>query len=150
MPYSLFHSRFPEIAELETRTVTVFDNANFNLPAAEYSFLEMFCDDPGCDCRRVIFTVTSSAEKDTVAVIAWGWELRAFYIKWMRYDDPNIINELMGPSLNFGSRQASFAPALVKLFQDVLLPDVAYTQRVKRHYYMFREAVDKKAGKKRK
>ncbi len=150
MPYSLFHSYFPEIAELETRTVTVLDNASFKLPVAEYSFLEMFCDEPGCDCRRVIFTVASSAEKDIVAVIGWGWESRAFYIKWMRDDDPDIITELMGPSLNSLSSQASFAPALVTLFQKVLLPDVVYIQRVKRHYYMFREAVGKAAGKKRK
>lgn len=53
MPYSLFHSRFPDVAERETRTVTVIDSSDFNLPPAHYSFLEMFCDDPGCDCRRV-------------------------------------------------------------------------------------------------
>ena len=49
MPYSLFHGRFPDVAERETRTVTVIDSSDFNLPPAHYSFLEMFCDEPGCE-----------------------------------------------------------------------------------------------------
>jgi hypothetical protein len=40
MPYSLFHSRFPEVAERETRTITVVDPSQFNLPSAHYSFLK--------------------------------------------------------------------------------------------------------------
>ncbi len=57
MPYPLFHSRFPEIAERETRTVTLLDHSDFNLPAAHYSFLEMFCDEPGCDCRKTMIQI---------------------------------------------------------------------------------------------
>ena len=94
MPYSLFHSRFPDVAERETRTVTVLDSADFNLPPARYSFLEMFCDEPGCDCRRVFFSVVSSLQKDIQAVITWGWEDQEFYVTWMGDDDPHIINDL--------------------------------------------------------
>jgi hypothetical protein len=72
MPYAVFHSLFPELAERETRTVTVVHRLLFNLPPAQYAFLEMFCDEPGCDCRRVLFSVLSSLHKDVQAVIAWG------------------------------------------------------------------------------
>lgn len=155
MPYSLFHSRFPDVAERETRTVTVIDSSDFNLPPAHYSFLEMFCDEPGCDCRRVFFSVVSSLQKDIQAVIAWGWEEREFYTKWMGDDDPRIINDLIGPALNLASPQSNLAPALLYLFRNVLLQDTAYVERVKRHYTMFRQEVDNKAkrvvqGKKRK
>jgi hypothetical protein len=148
MPYSLFHSRFPDVAERETRTVTVIDPSSFNLPPATYAFLEMFCDEPGCDCRRVFFTVVSSLKNDIKAVIAWGWEDRYFYSKWMGSDDPHIINDLKGPVLNLASPQSELAPALLKLFQRVLLQDSGYIERIKRHYVMFRETVDSKTKKK--
>ena len=155
MPYSLFHSRFPKVAERETRTVTVLDSADFNLPPARYSFLEMFCDEPGCDCRRVFFSVVSSLQKDIQAVITWGWEDREFYVRWMGDDDPRIIRDLIGPALNLASPQSKIAPALLDLFRNVLLKDTAYVERIKRHYAMFRQKIDKKdrlavTGKKRK
>jgi hypothetical protein len=148
MPYSFFHSRFPEVAERETRTVTVFDSSEFNLPPADYAFLEMFCDESGCDCRRVFFSVISSRDEEIKAVISWGWEDQVFYTKWMGDNDPNVIKELMGPVLNIMSPQSDLAPALLKVFQKLLLPDTAYVERVKRHYVMFRKTVDKKKKKK--
>lgn len=148
MPYSSFHSRFPEVAERETRTITVIDPSNFNVPAAHYSFIEMFCDEPGCDCRRVFFSVVSSLQNDIKAVIVWGWEKKGFYVKWMGDSDPHVIKNLMGPVLNLSSPQSKLAPALLKLFREVLLTDNAYVQRVKRHYHMFRETVENKGRKK--
>jgi hypothetical protein len=148
MPYSQFHARFPEVAERETRTITVIDPFSFNLPPAHYAFLEMFCDEPGCDCRRAFFTVVSSLQNDSKAVIAWGWEDKKFYRKWMGRNDPQAINDLKGPVLNLASPQSELAPALLKLFQRLLLPDRDYIERVKRHYALFRETVDSKTKKK--
>lgn len=142
MPYSPFHNRFPEIAERETRAVTLLDRSAFNLPPAQYSFHEMFCDESGCDCRRVFFSVMSSQKNDILAVIAWGWEDQDFYIKWMGDNDPHIINNLIGPALNLASPQSKHAPALLDLFKEVLLSDTAYLERVKRHYAMFRQEID--------
>lgn len=147
MPYSLFHSRFPEIAERETRTVTLFGYSDFNLPQAHYSFLEMFCDEPGCDCRRAFFSVVSSLQNDILAAITWGWEDRDFYIKWMGDNDPHIISDLIGPALNLASPQSKHAPALLNLFREVLLKDSAYIERVKRHYTMFRQEIDSQTKK---
>jgi len=146
MPYSPFHNHFPEIAERETRTVIVLDRLKFDLPPAQYSFLEMFCDEPGCDCRRAFFSVVSSIQKDIQAVIAWGWETREFYVKWMGDDDPVIMRGLIGPALNLASPQSNFAPALLDLFRNVLLEDAAYVDRIKRHYAMFRQKIDNKAS----
>jgi hypothetical protein len=143
MPYALFHNLFPELAERETRTVTVIHRLRFNLPPAQYAFLEMFCDEPGCDCRRVFFSVLSSLHKEVQAVIAWGWEDKEFYAKWMGDNDPIVIDELKGPALNLASPQSNLAPALLNLFRKVLLQDTPYLERVKRHYAMFREKIDR-------
>jgi hypothetical protein len=148
MPYSLFHSRFPEVAERETRTITVIEPSHLNVPPAHYSFLEMFCDETACDCRRVFFSVVSSLQSDIKAVIAWGWEDQNFYMKWMGDNDPRVINDLIGPVLNPASPQSDLAPALLEMFQELLLQDTAYIERVKQHYIMFREKIDNKSKKK--
>lgn len=153
MPYVDFHEFFPAIAEKETRIITILSHAKVDLPASHYTFFEMFCNERGCDCRRVFFCVASSFRKEVEAVIAYGWESREYYAKWMGDNDPHVINGLKGPALNLASPQSSLAPALLNLFQKILLPDEAYIDRVKRHYTMFRERIDgrerkEKSGKK--
>jgi hypothetical protein len=144
MPFELLHERLPDLAERETRTATVLlDNLDGQLPPAEYAFHEMFCNEPRCDCRRVFFSVTSSLTEETEAVIAYGWEGRAFYRKWLKHPSTKEeVDELQGPILNPMSPQSIHAPAILELFTDLLLPDVDYMARVIRHYRLFRATVD--------
>ncbi len=144
MPYSLFYEHFPDIAERETRTITLLKRSSSGLPAGEYAFTEMYCNEKGCDCRRVFFYVILS-RKDVAAVIAYGWESPEFYAKWMRDDSPEVIEELKGPSLNMASPQSNLAPAIMKLLKDAVLSDTEYINRIKRHYRMFRDKVDGKS-----
>ena len=142
MPYALFHSRCPKLAERETRSITVLENSDLGLPAGQYSFLEMYCDEDDCDCRRVMFYVLSEKRGAAVqAVISWGWEPREFYVKWLRDSDPMIVDSLKGPALNLGSPETELAPALLELARNVLLRDVAFVERIKRHYALFREKI---------
>ncbi len=142
MPFVLFHDHFPAIAERETRTVTVLERSPAGLPPGHYALLEMYCDEPGCDCRRVFFYVVSSMRKDVQAVIAFGWEQPEFYAEWMKDDDPKVIIDLTGPVLNFGSPQSQLAPAILELVRDVVLKDEQYVQRLQTHYWMFRHRID--------
>src|ERR1039458_3144226 len=50
MPMTPFMERFPEVGARETRSATVTQRQD--LPDGEYGFLELYCDEPGCDCRR--------------------------------------------------------------------------------------------------
>ncbi|MFZ4394123.1 MAG: hypothetical protein ACOYOU_00695 [Kiritimatiellia bacterium] len=141
MPFRLFHDLFPEIAEQETRSIFL-PKSQGGLPAGGYAFKEMFCDEPGCDCRRVFFWVDTSFRDGVEAVIAWGWEDLAFYQAWMKHGDEDDVKHLQGPELNIGSPESELAPHLLELFRQVLLKDADYIERVKRHYRMFRDAVD--------
>ena len=145
MPYVAFHLFFPEIAEKETRTVTVLRKTGDGLPPGDYSFLELFCDEPACDCRRVFLSVISSRRKMLECVIAYGWESRDFYVRWMGDDEPVVIDTLHGASLNMTSPQSDLAPAILELFKKVLLQDGAYIVRIKRHYQVFRDRIDEKS-----
>ena len=142
MPFRLFHDYFPAVAERETRSITVTPQSDSGLPVGSYGFLEMFCDEPGCDCRRVFFLVMASFRREEQAVVAWGWESVAFYAKWYKYGDREDAKLLQGPVLNMGSPQTELSDAILDLARDVLLKDVAYVERVKEHYRMFRERVE--------
>ena len=147
MPYQMFSDLFPETAAAETRSITIFgDHSETGLPAGEYGFGEMFCNERGCDCRRVFFYVMVPLRKEPRAVIAWGWESASFYAKWMGIDDPETIAELKGPVLNLGSPQTELAPALLDFTRDALLQDKAYVDRIKRHYLMFRRKIEGQSG----
>jgi hypothetical protein len=143
MPYKLFYRLFPAIAEKETRTVIIPPNIISILPTDKYSFCEMFCDEPGCDCRRVMFSVASNQNNRILAVIAYGWETPEFYTNWLNDNDPNLLAETIGPILNTASQQSPFAPILLDLFKQKLLPDKAYIERVIKHYKMFRNRIEK-------
>jgi hypothetical protein len=142
MPFVPFHDTFPDLAERETRTLTILDDAK--LPAGDYALIELYCDEPDCDCRRVFFWVLSSQTSEVVAVIAYGWENTRFYAQWIGDDDPQMARALKGPILNPGSLQAAFAPALLDIVKNVVLQDEHYVARLKTHYAMFRETVGPK------
>ncbi len=140
MPFVFFHEHFPELAKQETRNLITLGESE-DLPSDTYTLFEMYCNERGCDCRRVLFYVVSS-RNDMVAVVGWGWEDAEFYKRWIKEDDPEIIRGMMGPVLNPGSPQSDFAPAIVELIKDVLLQDEEYVERIKNHYRMFREKID--------
>jgi len=149
MPFVPFHQYFPEVAWHEVRSLTIPPGSPFGLPAGEYGFLELYCNDPGCDCRRVLFNVLAKGKPDVQAVIGWGWEDVEFYQRWLRDASLAEATEAKGPALNPGSPHTALGPALVELVRNALLTDPAYVERIKRHYQMVRDKVDRprKPGK---
>jgi hypothetical protein len=142
MPYVPFDEYFRELAAAETRVLTIPPGGSGGLPADSYVFREMFCNERGCDCRRVFFSVISESQQRTEAIVAYGWETKAFYAKWMGGADLATLVEMQGPVLNFGSPQSPLAPAILRLTEEVLLKDPAYLERIKRHYALFRQKIE--------
>ena len=134
-----FHNRFPEIAEKEVRTLTY--RVSGRVPPDTYALLELYCNTPGCDCRRVFLEVVSKRRKKTLATIAYGWEDRRFYEKWLGDEDSEIIDDMMGPALNLTSPQSKIAPALLEVVSEHIESDPDYVERLKRHYRMFKVAL---------
>src|SRR6516164_1496552 len=131
MPYVAFHQHFPELAQ-ETRTITVKSNGHLGIPPGHYHFLEMYCNEPGCDCRRVLFHVFSSASKKVEAVIGWGWESVDYYEKWLGCGDRELAERMKGPGYRSGSDMDT-SDALLQLAGLYLLNDPAYVQRLRTH-----------------
>jgi len=141
--YIMFHDLFPELAEKETRVITVLKGSP-DLPRGQYALIELFCEDPGCDCRRVFLDVHHDRSRGSVAVIAYGWEDLAFYRKWMLDDAADTLVALKGPVLNDASPQSRYARSVLGLVERTVLRDEMYIERIKRHYSMFKRALRKR------
>jgi len=134
-----FMERFPDLAARETRCVTVFGRSD--IPDGEYGFLELFCDEPGCDCRRVMIAVLrSDTELNKIwASINYGWESIEFYKQWGGAWCTQA--DAKGSFLDPVSPQPAYSPALLTLFRSLLRsPD--YAKRIQSHYEIFRQTVD--------
>jgi hypothetical protein len=144
MAFQMFHEMCPEVGLRETRSVTLPSNSAGGLPADAYAFLEMYCSDAGCDCRRVYFQVVAASNPAAVlAVISWGWEPLEFYRRWGNF--PKTVKDakaMKGPVLAPMNHQSALAPRLLELAKSVLLPSPEYVERIKRHYTVFRAKID--------
>lgn len=71
----------------------------------------------------------------------WRWESLEFYRKWSGAgSDPA---DMKGPYLDPLNPQSRYSPALLDLFR-LLIQSPDYVQRLKRHYQMFRDSVERK------
>ena len=98
MPMTLFMERFREVGARETRSAKITEPGD--LPVGEYGFLEYYCDEPGCDCRRVTIRVLrpETGWSKILATISYGWERADFYRKWSVAGSDPI--EMQGPGLD--------------------------------------------------
>ena len=148
MPMIPFIERFPDLGGRETRSVTATQRPD--LPDGEYGFVELYCDEPGCDCRRVTIDVLrpETGWSKIWATISYGWESLDFYRTWGGVGcDPIAVK---GPYLDPLNPQTQYSSALLKLFQFLvqsLVQSPDYVQRFQQHYQMFREAAHNEAGR---
>jgi hypothetical protein len=152
----LFQIVCPDVAARETRSVTLAEWEN--LPAGEYAFMEFYCDDLNCDCRRTLIEVWSRPQNgQVVAHINFGWERRSFYEKWSvasREAARKMARETTEAALDPIHPQAPYAPHLLRVFRQMIQMDPEYVARLKRHYDLFRKtladaASAERSGKKR-
>ena len=133
----------PAQAVAETRTITVPHGAY--LPAGQYAFIEHYCDDLDCDCRRVLLVVWTPTTGDRAwATINYGWESADFYRKWDRHSE----EDMKGPFLDPLGAQSPYAEVLLDFFREMIREE-AYVARLKRHYEVCRKALRSRRGGKK-
>ena len=129
MSLMAFHVLFPEEAKKESRTVTPVNLGK--LPGHTFLFVEFYCVDPVCDCRRVMLNVIDTESQKHVATINHGFEPP----KPPFEDEGQTFLDPMNP-------QSSMSDALLDVFEDMVAEDDGYRQRLERHYKMWKRVVD--------
>lgn len=122
-----FISEFRKLGEKETRVVKVFSrNSGTGLPVDEYAFVEHYCDEKDCDCRRVMISFYADKAEKVLATISMGFDSEG---------------DEAGPFLDPLNIQSEYSKHALNLFLDVINGDPDYLARLQRHYVMFREKV---------
>ncbi len=137
-----FHFVLPELAQREVRCIHLLPVPGVvphsGLSTGEYAFVEFYCDDLECDCRRVLLQVLARHLRDKVlASINYGWEKESFYRKRLPWD-PDAPRQIVRGSLDPMNEQSEHAPELLELFQQRVL-DEPYRLRLRRHHRLFRD-----------
>ncbi len=131
-----FFSLFPVLAHKET-IQTTFANEELGLPAGTYELVESYCNDPVCDCRKVMLNVfTKRPEPRILGTVGFGWESADFYTRWV--GDEQIGRKMVGPYLELGGIQTEHSGVCLILVKDALR-DPHYIELLKRHYRLFKE-----------
>jgi hypothetical protein len=143
------HSILPELAAREVRCVHIGAGPDFapgsGPPPDEYAYLEFYCEDLNCDCRRVFLEVVPKSQPGKVfASISYGWENEAFYRKRMPWN-PNAAKRTVRGELDAINEQSEFAAGFLELFRKVVL-DEEYRLRLQRHHQLFREALARRGA----
>jgi hypothetical protein len=141
-----FHSILPELAQREVRCLHIGPSPESDLPADEYLYLEFYCEDLQCDCRRVFLQVIARNQPERIfASINYGWETEEFYRKRLPWD-PDAASKVVRGELDPMNEQSEFAPDFLELFHRFVLNET-YRSRLRRHYRLFKDEVAVRLGR---
>lgn len=129
MAMSRFLDKFPGLGVQETRSAEVLPGQA--LPAGQYGFIEFYCEDRNCDCRRVILSVLRPQTGQKIwATIGYGWEPAEFYDKW-NHGSAGDFGDLKGPYLDPFNPQSEYSEEILEVFRTVL-ESPGYERRLER------------------
>lgn len=123
----------------QVRTVSIKQSPQ--LPDGEYSFIDTYCADPGCDCRKTMIQVMHNGK--LVSILNYGWDSAAFYENWMGSSaKDNPMPKMNGASIDITSPGLVSTDGILALF-NALLNDI-WIAKFKRHYDEVKAAMSKR------
>lgn len=100
------------------------------LPDGDYRFVDTYCVEPGCDCRKTMILVFLNDVH--VSTISFGWEPQSFYREWMGSKDDRLAGEMSGGSIDITSPDRVPAKGMLAFFRALL--DENWILRFRAHY----------------
>jgi hypothetical protein len=129
---------FPPRSPVETRLLFARRSAD-GIPDGDYRFVEFYCDEPGCDCRRVVVQVWDQ-ENRTLAAFSFGWESPEYYARWLKSDDVQMAREMASVTRGFTGPRSRSEDAFFAEFKKAV-GEPSYVAKLRKHYEQFRAAV---------
>lgn len=146
MKFLSFFDEFPELIGSEFRNIFIFNNdIHKHIPPGNYAFLEMFCPDVDCDCRKVIINIITADPPKTWVTLNYGWESEEYYKNW--WGKNHFLYKPMSGVVFDPPTNDPLKNEFLKIFQDIIQTDKKYANRIETHYLMFKEAMKMKKVK---
>jgi len=140
MPFRPLIHFYPDLALEEMRSFILTDG-DFGVPAGNYDLFENYCDEKGCDCRKVMINIitTAGGQPKIWATIGHGWENPSYYFQNFS-DDVGLARAMSGSYLEQMCEQSKYSPAFLEIWKD-MIKDENYAERLKAHYKKFKEKI---------
>lgn len=121
--------------ECQIRTVVIADDPY--LPSGEYTFIDTYCTDNTCDCRKTIIQIFH--EGKVVSIVSYGWENPEFYLRWLgNTKDRELAEEMSGLSIDFSSPDLVSSKGILILVNHLL--DQKWISILKENYRHIRRS----------
>jgi hypothetical protein len=120
--------------ECQVRTIVLANDPH--LPDGKYIFLDTYCTDNSCDCRKTIIQIFH--DNKLVSIVSFGWESPKFYLRWLKSTrDRELAQEMSGLSIDFSSPNL-VSPDGIFLLVTRLLDD-KWISLLKENYRLIRK-----------
>lgn len=107
------------------------------LPEGEYTFVDTYCNDHTCDCRKTIIQIFHGGK--IVSIVSFGWESPAFYLRWMNSTKlRQVAEEMSGASIDFSSPNLVSPEGILLLIRHLL--DEKWISILRENYRLIRRA----------
>jgi len=123
-----FRHLYPEVAREESLAITPVGGSG--LPERPLLFLESYCAEARCDCRRVLLSVVDAERREQVATLNYSFEPPVG-----RDED---LGQLFLDPIN---PQSEFSDLLREFLEHHLAFDPTYRERLMRHYTMWKAVI---------
>ena len=108
-----------------------------HLPDGEYTFVDSYCTDNTCDCRKTIIQIMHDGR--IVSVVSFGWESPRFYLRWLgSAGDCELADEMSGLSIDLSSPDLVSPKGILLLLNHLL--NEKWIGMLKEHYRLIRES----------
>ena len=120
--------------ECQIRSVVLTDDPY--LPSGAYTFLDTYCTDNTCDCRKTIIQIFH--DDKLVSIVSFGWESPKFYLRWLNSTrDRELATEMSGVSIDPSSPDLVSPKGILLLVKHLL--DEKWISMLKENYRLIRE-----------
>lgn len=120
----------------QVRIIEIVDSGL--VPDGEYQFVDMYCIDPSCDCRKTMIQVLHNDQ--LVSIINFGWESSDYYCEWMGCSSDEAVSHGMdGASIDFNSPDLVSRKGMLALFNALL--NETWLNNFKIHYAAVKKAI---------
>jgi len=107
------------------------------LPSGQYTFLDTYCADKTCDCRKTIIQIFHDSR--LVSIVSYGWENPDFYLRWLKSTgDRELAEKMSGLSIDFSSPDRVSPEGILILVNHLL--DKKWIAMLKENYRLIRKA----------
>jgi hypothetical protein len=111
-----------------------------HLPDGDYTFVDTYCIDPSCDCRRTLIQILLNGVH--VSTIGYGWESQKFYKNWMGVEsNEDYMPDLHGATVDMSSPNKVSPNSILSFFNTLL--DDKWIAVFKKNYNAVKKQISK-------